>query len=94
MIEIFIWGVVCAGISGVLDLAYNQGHILEGYYLWVQKNFGAKKIGKPLGLCIYCQNIYITLLLGLMLWGFGLVAFWAFIPMSFISHVVLRRIIT
>ena len=93
MVIIFVWGVVSAGISGVLDIAYMEGHILAPYYMWVEKNFGAKKIGKPLGLCVYCQNMYISLFLSFGLWAFGAVPIWAFIPLSFISHVVLRRII-
>ena len=60
-----------SSVSFALEMWMGQGHILHGYGQWLERN---KRYGitKPLGLCIYCQNVWVQLI------GFNLLIF--FVP--------------
>jgi hypothetical protein len=54
-------GFCSAQITRVLDFSFNEGNILESYYLFLLKYIQpiSKKLAKPLGICIKCFSVWV-----------------------------------
>lgn len=51
-----------------------------------------KQLAKPLGLCIYCMNVYIFTICFVILYYYTNISWWYFIPSVSLSHVFLAYI--
>lgn len=84
-------GMTGAFLSFFLQFSYVQGHIFHQYYRWLEKLRDNVKhplhvMSMPLGLCAYCQNMWITMIIfaaGVMWFD---VSWWMFIPATGIAH--------
>lgn len=53
-------GFCSAQITRVLDFSFNEGNILDWYYILLIK-YLPKKLSKPLGTCIKCFSVWVCL---------------------------------
>lgn len=87
-------GTTGAFLSFFLQFTYVEGHIFHRYYRWLEMLRDNRKhvlnaMAMPLGLCAYCQNMWITMLVfaGGVMW-FD-VSWWMFFPATGIAHFAL-----
>lgn len=87
-------GAVGAFLSFFLQFTYAEGHIFFRYYRWVENLRDNPKhilhtLANPLGLCAYCQNIWVTMIM----FGFGFLwldlKWFMFFPATAIAHFTL-----
>lgn len=91
--SIFI-GMTGAMLSFFLQFTYVEGHIFHRYYRWLEKLRDNRKhvlhtLAMPLGLCAYCQNMWVTMMMfviGVMWFD---VSWWMFFPATAIAHFAL-----
>jgi len=88
-------GAVGAFLSFFLQFTYAEGHIFFRYYRWLEGIRDNPKhllhgLEKPLGLCAYCQNIWVTTIIfaGFYLW-IADVKWYMFFPATAIAHFAL-----
>jgi len=59
----FIIGFTGAYLSRLIDFSFNTGNLLDWYYIWllsVEEKY--PKLAKPLGKCIKCMSIWVTII--------------------------------
>jgi hypothetical protein len=88
-------GAVGAFLSFFLQFTYAEGHIFFRYYRWLEKLRDDPKhllhtLANPLGLCAYCQNIWVTTIAFFFayLWIADL-EWYMFFPATAIAHFTL-----
>jgi hypothetical protein len=61
-------GFCSAQITKVADFSFNEGNILEWYYILLLKYVEpiSKKLAKPLGTCIKCFSVWVCFLIFLI----------------------------
>jgi hypothetical protein len=54
-------GFCSAQLTKVLDFSFNEGNILDWYYIFLLKYVEpiSKKLAKPLGTCIKCFSVWV-----------------------------------
>ena len=87
--------MVGASTSFFLQFTYVEGHIFNFYYRWIErlrenKNFGT--LSMPLGLCAYCQNIWLTTIAFAIISVFMETTWWMWIPSTAFAHVFLSTL--
>lgn len=87
--------MVGASLSFFLQFTYVEGHIFNFYYRWLErlrenKNFGT--LSMPLGLCAYCQNIWLTTIAFALISVFMETSWWMWIPSTAFAHVFLSTL--
>lgn len=87
--------MVGASLSFFLQFTYVEGHIFHFYYRWLErlrenKNFGT--LSMPLGLCAYCQNIWLTTIAFALISVFMETSWWMWIPSTAFAHVFLSTL--
>jgi len=87
-------GMSGAFISFFLQFTYVEGHIFHKYYRWLETIRDNPKhpfymIANPLGLCAYCQNMWVTMIAFIACVVFFDVSGWMFFPATGIAHVTL-----
>lgn len=90
-------GAVAAGCSTFLDFSFNEGNIFGGYYRFIETYLNPDNnknplsfLHKPLGGCLFCMNIWISLVCWYITALNFNVDFWIYVlPTSFFSHVFL-----
>lgn len=87
--------MVGASLSFFLQFTYVEGHIFNFYYRWLErlrenKNFGT--LSMPLGLCAYCQNIWLTTIAFAVISVFMETSWWMWIPSTAFAHVFLSTL--
>jgi hypothetical protein len=87
---IFFLSLACTGFSLFLDFCFRDGNILGGVYRWLDKRFGATRLMKPLGACIFCANMWHGIISFVIIVLFTGISPWLFLPYSMLSHFSLR----
>jgi hypothetical protein len=61
-------GFCSAQITKVVDFSFNEGNILDWYYILLLKYVEpiSKKLAKPLGMCIKCFSVWVCFLIFLI----------------------------
>ena len=60
----FIIGFTGAYISKLIDFSFNEGNLLDWYYIWllnIEESY--PKLVKPLGKCINCMSVWVTIII-------------------------------
>jgi hypothetical protein len=70
-------GFCSAQITKVLDFSFNEGNILDWYYILLIKHL-PKKLAKPLGTCIKCFSVWVCFFV------FGMFMIYTTIPWFYI----------
>ena len=93
--EMIFTGVFSALLSFFLQFTYSPGNIFEKWIPFLEVNFRDNPKNKysflamPLGLCAYCQNIWIAAIwFAIMTFITGL-TWWMFIPALAVAHTTL-----
>ena len=60
MLLLFLLGTSIAMLSHAFQKYMQPNHIFNWYYNWLSKL--PKYIAKPLGLCVYCNSVWITII--------------------------------
>lgn len=69
MLDLLLFGIMCGFFGIFIDFITTPGEILGFYYTYIVKpclesnRKLIRYIIKPLGGCIYCTNVYITIIL-------------------------------
>lgn len=87
--------MIGASLSFFLQFTYVEGHIFHKYYRWLERlreNQDIGHIAMPLGLCAYCQNIWLTTIAFALISVFMDTSWWMFIPSTAFAHVFLSTL--
>lgn len=87
--------MVGASTSFFLQFTYADGHIFASYYRWLERfreNQTWGHLAMPLGLCAYCQNIWITTIAFALISAFMDTSWWMFVPATAFAHVFLSTL--
>lgn len=80
-----ILGFISAKLAELIDFCFNEGNLLDNYYLFLIDHVKPKypKLSKPLGLCIKCMSIWICLILSsLFFWYLEIPFIYIFISIA------------
>lgn len=77
---------------------YRPGHIFSRYWEWLsaahsQNKWWALAFAKPLGLCAYCQNVWVSFALTFFYAINALVSWWAVFIVPVAAHYILSYIL-
>jgi hypothetical protein len=86
MEALIFWSAIQGGLAYFLDFTFNDGNIFDWYLRWVNKTF-KPRIAKPLGACVYCMNIWLSLFGFIVLCVIGVLPWYLFFPYSIASHI-------
>jgi hypothetical protein len=81
MIDIFIFSLCCASLSCLFQFCILEGNIFAWYGLLLERV--PLMIAKPFGLCVYCFNVWVTILFYILVFGFDVKIFLS-IGMSYV----------
>ena len=85
-------------LSFFLQFTYQPGHIFGWWIRWIEKSWRDNPknplgfLANPLGLCAFCQNIWVTQASFLIAWWQFDLSLWWFIPCVVLSHMILTII--
>ena len=83
-------GFCSAQITKVADFSFNEGNILDWYYILLLKYVEpiSKKLAKPLGMCIKCFSVWVCLICFL---PFGLPWYYVLISQGISAFIIYRE---
>lgn len=82
-------------LSFFLQFTYQPGHIFGWWIPLVEKHFRDNPknpfgyLANPLGICAFCQNIWLTSIIFIAAHFLIGISFWWFIPATLTSHMIL-----
>ncbi len=93
--EALIVSLVGAGASFFLDFCFREGNIFAGWIRFLNRYFYENKknpfrfLYKPLGGCLYCSNVWVSLGFFFLYWAIQGISFLWLVPILFFSHLIL-----
>jgi hypothetical protein len=87
-------GFCSAQITKVADFSFNEGNILDWYYIFLLKYIEpiSKKLAKPLGTCIKCFSVWVCffIFLPFFIW-YPLPWYYIFISQGISAYIIYRE---
>lgn len=90
--------MISSCLSFFLQFTYQPGHIFGWWITWVEKAWRDNPknplgfMASPLGLCAFCQNVWVTNGAFIIAWWKFDLSWWWWIPSIVISHMMLTII--
>jgi len=84
-------GFCSAQLTKVLDFSFNEGNILDWYYIFLLKYVEpiSKKLAKPLGTCIKCFSVWVCFLVfGIFLIFTNIPWFYIFLSQGISAYII------
>jgi hypothetical protein len=81
MVDLLAFSLMTASLSCFLQYCFSEGNIFSRYGLWLEKI--PTVIAKPLGLCTYCSNTWLTATFFILVYSFDVKIFLS-IGMSYV----------
>lgn len=94
-IQMVACGMFAAFSSFFLQFAYQPGHIFSRWFNFLEeklqnhKNPTIASLAKPLGLCAYCQNVWLVWIFFPFFYILLGTSWWMFLPSMVMAHFIL-----
>jgi len=87
----FIWALIAACITMLIDYCIEPGEIFGFYRRWLMRHEGAWT--KPLGMCPVCMGTWVAIINFAVLLINDALNVWMFLPFLGVNHVILRILV-